>query len=197
MQPKNAKSPILVMLLGIVMLDRLVHSENARNPMLVTLWGIVMLDRLGHSENANAPMLVTDFPPIVGGMLSVVGLPVRPVMVFTPSKTNALSGEYPRFARATGSVALVWAIANPAGCTAECKVLLSAPGASALAVATLPVVEKDDIKLYAMFVADAPVVALLATMLAFAALARATGSVALVDEPAGSAPTCDAVMSVR
>jgi hypothetical protein len=70
-----------------------------------------------------------------------------PVMVFTPSKTNTLSGEYPRFARATGSVALVWAIANAAGCTAECKVLLSAPGASAFAVATLPVVEKDDITL--------------------------------------------------
>ena len=43
MQSKNASSPILVTLSGMVMLARLLQSKNAYFPILVTLSGIVTL----------------------------------------------------------------------------------------------------------------------------------------------------------
>ena len=45
-QPKNAASPMVVTLSGIVMLVRLAQSKNAPSPMLVTLLGIATLVRL-------------------------------------------------------------------------------------------------------------------------------------------------------
>ena len=52
LQSRNALSPILVTLLGIVMLVRLLQPMNALRPMLVTLSGIVMLVRLVQPLNA-------------------------------------------------------------------------------------------------------------------------------------------------
>ena len=56
---ENAKSPILVTLLGMLILVRLLHWENAASSMLVTLLGIVMLARLEHPKKARRPMFVT------------------------------------------------------------------------------------------------------------------------------------------
>ena len=39
---------MLFTLLGIVMLDKLVHSAKALSPILVTPFGIVTLDKLVH-----------------------------------------------------------------------------------------------------------------------------------------------------
>lgn len=58
-QPENAKSPMPVTPLPILILVKLVQPENARAPMLVTLSGIVILIRLVQPENAQSPMLVT------------------------------------------------------------------------------------------------------------------------------------------
>ena len=59
LQPKNADSPILVTLSGIVMLFRLLQLENAESPILVTLSGIAISVSLLQPKNAEFPMLVT------------------------------------------------------------------------------------------------------------------------------------------
>ena len=41
LQSRNAESPMLTTLLGIVRVTRLDHNSNALSPMLVTLTGIV------------------------------------------------------------------------------------------------------------------------------------------------------------
>ena len=58
---ENAKPPMLVTLLGIVMLVKLLQSPNAPLPMLVTLLGIVMLVKLLQLLNTPSAMLVTLF----------------------------------------------------------------------------------------------------------------------------------------
>ena len=56
--PLNAKPPILVTLLGMVMLVSEVQPPNALLPILVTLLGIVMLVSEEQPLNAESPILV-------------------------------------------------------------------------------------------------------------------------------------------
>ena len=58
-QLENAKSPMLVTLLGIVTEVKPVHPENAAPPMLVTLLGILTEVKPLQLANACTPMLVT------------------------------------------------------------------------------------------------------------------------------------------
>tara|TARA_B110000858_G_C17543216_1_gene354533 strand:- start:23 stop:370 length:348 start_codon:yes stop_codon:yes gene_type:complete len=67
LQLANAKAPIEVTPLGIVILLRLVQLANALFPIEVTLSGIVMLVRLEHPPNAVLPIEVT-----LSGMVMLV-----------------------------------------------------------------------------------------------------------------------------
>lgn len=68
-QPENAYPPILVMLSGMMIEDRLEQSLKTASSILVTLLGITIEMRLEQPENAYPPILVT-----LSGMLMSVRL---------------------------------------------------------------------------------------------------------------------------
>ena len=59
LQPRNAFSPMLVTLSGIVILVRLLHMKKVPRPMFVTPSGNVILVRPVQWKNAYSPLLVT------------------------------------------------------------------------------------------------------------------------------------------
>ena len=71
---KNAPSPMLVTLVGMVILVKLLHPKNACSPIVVTPCRMVILVKLLHPKNALYPMVVT-----LCGMVILVKL-VQPGM---------------------------------------------------------------------------------------------------------------------
>ena len=59
-QSSNARSPMVVTELGMLMLVSPEQPENASSPMEVTELGMLMLVRLEQPENASSPMEVTE-----------------------------------------------------------------------------------------------------------------------------------------
>ena len=58
-QPAKAKSPILVTLSGMLILERELQLKNTPFSILVTLFGILMLTRVLQFANAHSPIVVT------------------------------------------------------------------------------------------------------------------------------------------
>ena len=71
LQPRNALSPILVTLFGIVILVNPLQAVNAEEPILVTLFGIVILVNPLQPENAQETILV---PPVITTVFNVDGI---------------------------------------------------------------------------------------------------------------------------
>ena len=91
LQPSNAKIPISITSLGIVMLVNEVQPENAAVPMLITLFGIFTFVNDVQSENALQPIHFTGLPLIVDGIFKLVALPLYSVILTVPLSKSSYS----------------------------------------------------------------------------------------------------------